>query len=245
MGYFGVSSTDVFAIIGIATVLGWGNKQQNEAARRNLPLSAVMQLKRDRDTYLQAFERWYGAFQPLLVESLKEYNTKSTKSAALALEIRWECMNATLSVNHFLGEMDYDNVTERFRNVLVIAHKMIACEDGTSDPTYSSQGALILSVYSVVLKCRDRAIRRAALDILEAKPRREGITDSAFHAKLARLQMEIEEFGIGEHEVIPEENRLRGIKSHPDMLARKGYMKYLKKDKVTGEFGYQQIDFDF
>jgi hypothetical protein len=224
-------------------MLGWGDKKKDEAALRNLPVSQVMQLKRERDTYLQAFQRWNTSFRPLLAESLKDYNTKATRSAALALEIRWECLNATLRVNHFLGEMDYDNVTDAFERVVSIGRELIACEEENSDPKYSSQGALILSLYSVALKCRDRKIRRAAIELLETKPRRESVIDSTFQAKLARLQMEIEEFGIGENEVIPEENRIRAIKSFADLQGRKGNMKYLKKDKETGEFGHHHIDF--
>lgn len=231
--------------VGIASMLGWGDKKKDEAALRNLPMSEVMQLKKERDTYLQAFERWNTSFRPLLAESLKDYNTKATRSAALALEIRWECLNATLRVNHFLGEMDYDNVTEQFERVVSIGQEMVACEEETADPKYSSQGALILSVYSVALKCRNRKIRRAALDILEAKPRREGVIDSAFQAKLARLQMGIEEMGVGEDEVIPEESRIRGIKSRADHQARQGNMKYLKKDKESGEFRHYHIDFTY
>lgn len=232
-------------LIGVASQLGWGDKHKDEAALRNLPINVALQLKKERDTYLQAFERWNTAFQPLLAESLKDYNTKATKSAALALDIRWECLSATLSVNHFLGEMEYDNIKAKFERVISIGREIVNYEEDNADAKYSSQGALILSFYSVALKCRDRKIRRDALELMEAKPRREGVIDSAFQARIARLQMEIEEFGIGEDEVIPEENRIRAIKSRADMLTRKGHMKFLKKDKISGEFQHHQINFTF
>lgn len=73
-------------------------------------------------------------------------------------------------------------------------------------------------------------MRRNAIRILRGRPIREGNMDSELRARLVELQMDIEEAGaVGMY--IPEETRIRGVKTKRDMGERRGTMSYLKMVK--------------
>jgi hypothetical protein len=55
--------------------------------------------------------------------------------------------------------------------------------------------------------------------------------------------MDIEESGVPPGEVIPEANRIRGIKSTHDIMKRKGSMKYLKMNPETRTFTQEVVEF--
>jgi hypothetical protein len=66
--------------------------------------------------------------------------------------------------------------------------------------------------------------------------------DSALSARIARIQMGIEEaVAVGRY--IPEEARIRAIKTTYDIMTRKGRMKYLKMEGRKGEFRQHELDF--
>lgn len=60
---------------------------------------------------------------------------------------------------------------------------------------FSFDIAVVPSLYTVVIKCRDPHIRRAALKLLDRYPRREGVWDSVAVAGLGRWVMALEEEG--------------------------------------------------
>jgi hypothetical protein len=71
---------------------------------------------------------------------------------------------------------------------------------------------------------------RNAIRILRSRTMREATMDSELRARLIELQMEIEEAGaVGMY--IPEEARIRGVKTKCDMGERRGTMSYLKMVK--------------
>ena len=71
---------------------------------------------------------------------------------------------------------------------------------------------------------------------------RQGTMDSDLRAMLIELQMEIEEAGaVGMY--IPEEARIRGIKTTRNMAERTGTMSYLKMVEGRNEFETRSLEF--
>jgi hypothetical protein len=227
----------------IAYQYAWGSQQRETKERHAVSHKVKFQ---QRQTFIEAFIQWYSAFQPLF-DAIKLRAPKGTAeyAAAICLDCRYKSLDAANNVNHFLGEMGYDEVTPKVQEVVDLANELIeleAANETTNAAKYTFEGAIIASAWSVSLKCRDPSVRRQAIAIMESRPRREGVFDSALQAKLARLQMEIEEAGkIGDF--IPEHARIRGIKSTFSMEERKGTMKYLKRVEATGDFVYESLDF--
>lgn len=172
--------------------------------------------------YLSDFLRWHKTFLPLLqqrTESHEEY------APPISLQLRFKAIYTCLTTDHFQDETSYDAHIADFEEVIKLATKLIAFESKHT-PQYSFDGSLIVSVYVTAMKCRDKTIRRNAIGILRSRPMREGTMDSALRARLVELQMEIEEEGaVGSY--IPEEARIRGIKTRCDMEERRGTMRYL------------------
>jgi len=68
-----------------------------------------------------------------------------------------------------------------------LAEALVALEsrsDGAGKAKYTFDGSFIISVYAVTLKCRDPVVRRKAMALLEGRPRRQGIMDSALSARI-------------------------------------------------------------
>jgi hypothetical protein len=224
----------------IAQVYAWGSLQKEPQYRApgSKPLPEYS-FAAQRQTYLSDLRRWYERFQILLAErpeSHPEY------SAAIALQLRFQSIYVCLAADHFQGEISYDAHILQFGEIISLAERLIACEKKRT-PQYSFDGSLIVSVYVTGMKCRDSAVRRSVIRILRSKPMREGTLDGALRARLVELQREIEEAGaVGNY--IPEEARIRGIKTKCNMELRKGTMTYLKM--AEGEknvFKPHSIDF--
>jgi hypothetical protein len=76
------------------------------------------------------------------------------------------------------------------------------------------------------MKCRDPTIRRNAIRLLRSRPMRESTMGSALRTRPIEIQMEMEEVGaIGSE--IPEEARIRGIKTKCNLAERRGTTSYL------------------
>ena len=71
---------------------------------------------------------------------------------------------------------------------------------------------VILGLFFVALRCRERAVRGEAIELLRGAKRREGIWDSWDSARVVDFIRGVEEEGaedgMGEGEVIPEEKRV-------------------------------------
>lgn len=227
----------------IAFQYAWGSRQKDETKERLANSKVMASVSEQRKLYLKALSQWYCAFEPLLVSSRSKGGGEYI--AAIALDCRFKCLDAANNANHFLGEMSYDEITPKFQEVVDLVKILIDHEstlDVTKTAKFTFEGTIVSSMYAVALKCRDPSVRRQAISILESRPRREGVFDSALQAKIARIQMDIENSGqVGG--TIPEHSRIRGIKTTCDMMKREGHMKYLKMDPVTREFSYKYLDF--
>lgn len=65
-------------------------------------------------------------------------------------------------------------------------------------PSFSADLGIVPPLYVVATKCRDRTIRRQAIQLLQSSSRREGMWDSELTARIALWISEIEEDGEGD-----------------------------------------------
>ncbi|KUJ24184.1 uncharacterized protein LY89DRAFT_776347 [Mollisia scopiformis] len=116
---------------------------------------------------------------------------------------------------------------------------------------------IVPPLYLVVVKCRNRTLRRRALALMEDHPRREGVWDSVATVALGRWVIGLEEEGArrfssksaspgaqqeeeeggGEGELpIPEEMRVRKAAMRFDLLERRANLGCLQMDVEKGMF---------
>jgi hypothetical protein len=235
----------------IAKAYAWGSSREadkrvqdknlltdtgDNKAQSRPPLQSFME---EREQYLQRFLQWRSAFQPLWLHSRTAAGRKEY-AAAMTLELRFRSIYTTLRADHFKGETSYDAYRDDFQDILDFAEALLAPNKmgETQRAIFTFDDPIVSSLYNVVLKCRDPVIRRRAIAMLEARPRRDGVMDSALMTRIGTIQMNIEEEGY-EGEQIPEHARIRGIKTTYDMASHTGRMKYLKM--VVGSKGKFEV----
>lgn len=187
-------------------------------------------IAQQKQQHLTNFTRWRSSFQPLWLYALSPAGHEDF-AAAITLEMRYKALDTSLRPDFFKGDTSYDAYYEQFQEIINLAKILIGQEKAADvqHATFTFDDPIISSLYVVVLKCRHPIIRRQAIAMLESRPRREGVMDSALMARIGSIQMAIEEKGAGEEgKFIPEYARIRGIKSSFDMATRTGHMKYLR-----------------
>ncbi|KAH7417748.1 hypothetical protein BKA64DRAFT_700294 [Cadophora sp. MPI-SDFR-AT-0126] len=101
-----------------------------------------------RQKYLKTVELWYRAFEPL--SNHLEWKPPETRTAILALDLRFKTLDAANNVDHFRGESVYDEVTPKFREILDLTKALIELESAKLDEppaSFTFDGYIIPSVY--------------------------------------------------------------------------------------------------
>ncbi|KAE9380951.1 hypothetical protein N431DRAFT_433139 [Stipitochalara longipes BDJ] len=226
----------------IAETYAWGSQSKEVATRVSATTTPPQySVAEQRQNYLSAFRRWHKAFQILLKERPE---THPEHTPALLIELRFKSLYTCLAPDHFQGETVYDAHIAEFDEAIDLADRVFALAIKTIDvPLYSFDGSFVVSVYVIAMKCRDGTVRRNAIRILRSRQIRQGTMDSELRARLIELQMEIEEAGaVGMY--IPEEARIRGIKTTCNMAKKRGTMTYLEMVEAgKNKFEAHSLDF--
>lgn len=157
---------------------------------------------------------WTEAFAPLLA-MCRSFGGQDAISA-LTLSISALTSQILPRAAFFTNESAYDIFLPEFKTIVDHTTLLLSLQEqqqmsGRSTPSESSDGserterglalrfsfdlAIVPPLYTVVIKCRDPHIRRAALNLLDRYPRREGVWDSVAVGGLGRWVMGLEEEG--------------------------------------------------
>jgi hypothetical protein len=136
--------------------------------------------------------------------SEKETESKriEDKKAAIALElqIRAVCMSVVTSCAE--NEMIYDSYTSYHTAMVNLCEAQLTTSpspsfntstETTSPPKFSFDIGVIIYLWSIGHKCRSPLLRRRAISLLLSHPRREGLWDSVFAARICQSVVEFEE----------------------------------------------------
>lgn len=153
----------------------------------------------ESENLLFRIETWSMLFHTLLssmdFHNLSAEDNHASNILRIQHRIAWIWISTALSPSYFnepAPESVWDAHTEGFRSIVELAE----AEIGTtmrSCLTFSFEMELVIPLYLTALKCRDHVVRRRALALLSASPRREGFWDSRLAAKLAERVVEMEE----------------------------------------------------
>jgi hypothetical protein len=115
---------------------------------------------------------------------------------------------ATAATNH---ECHYDEFHNMFTEIVTLSRDVleVAQQTRTSSPPFAFSIGVTNSLYLVLVKCRERQLRRQALQLLDDHPRRDGVWDTAMVAAIGRWIAEEEEKGLEPDEPVPEAARMR------------------------------------
>jgi hypothetical protein len=187
-------------------------------ASPNLPSSDI---HAEQGFLAQEFTAWTEAFAPIL--SISRTSGGQDAISALTLSISAITSQISLRAASLTNESDYDMFLPKFKTVVQYSTLLLSLLEqqqlwrpstSPSEPSpsfhtpeiperaerglalrFSFDIAVVPPLYTVVIKCRDPHIRRAALKLLDRYPRREGVWDSVAVAGLGRWVMALEEEG--------------------------------------------------
>ncbi|TVY41278.1 hypothetical protein LCER1_G008849 [Lachnellula cervina] len=167
-------------------------------------------LQMQQEMYAAENRRWSKAFEPLFRSSLKDINHLD---AFQVLMMKVHSLNTTMRLNSHLSptELIWDSFTPQMetlvgmcRTILNHPHADIVFGEGG----FTFDMGLIYPLLTPAINCRDRRLRRDALDLLCTRPWREAQWASLVCADVARFKLETEEDGV-ETDHIPEWARVR------------------------------------
>jgi hypothetical protein len=172
---------------------------------------------------LAQLERWMKAYRPLFDMKRRKRGSKECLAVA-ALRAQYLTGYIGLKALGTLKEADYDEYLDNFRELTDLCQELV-CHAPVPEVTRDGDGhgeregdeevflfdmQWVMPLDFTAKKCRDPVLRRRAIRLLKARPRRELFWDSVIAMKVCEWIVEIEEEGLAGG-VVREENRARRV----------------------------------
>ena len=147
---------------------------------------------------LEGIKQWNEALKPLLD------NSSDNRRGALA--IKSLVTLAYIWISRYGGRRDecafddyvdnFREIVENFEYVLSDAEKRSSDGSPTSLPSFTIDTGMHTTLYFTANKCRDRLLRRRAVELLKRSPRREGLYDAVELSNVCQFIIDTEEEGL-------------------------------------------------
>jgi hypothetical protein len=187
---------------------------------------------------IEKTKQWSRAFDSYL----RRNSTTLDETAQLAIHtLRMQCIISSVYLNLdysqvLFDEMVWDKYEREFE--LMLTHATFASKILTklSGPDkafskFSVDTGILYPLCIIANRCRDSALRRKAIALIESSPRQEGILPPSVTAMLAKRTMELEEEQLGEVVTcadVPNWARIAGIEVKHDMNFRTAKVRYIR-----------------
>lgn len=182
--------------------------------------------------YVSEVTRWQSAFKLLRYCS---YGLQ--KKAASLLQIHAQAVQIVLDSLIMTEECSFDKYLPQYREMMFLAKAYYKTSSRSTQQhtVFSVDFGVLPAIYTVIKHCRHPAIRREAIALLRASPRREGIWQSSLVAEIGEWMMGLEEEGMSENGYIPEHCRVRIVRTIVDVQKRTAWLGCAKR--VRGKDG--------
>ena len=198
-----------------------------------------------RPGYFDVFKRWFAAFQAFLQghgQSLDSRGLRAARTLEISHSFGLIFLNAS-TVKSSNDETVWDMFTEHFERVVNLAGlitKPSSCDKFTKKqgPDFTLDMNIVAPLYAVAHKCRHPAVRRKAVSLLYAAPRKEGVWDSILTARVAERLITIEEDGLGRvthSEDVPDWARISEVEVKFDLQECLGTVRYSRPRSQSGK----------
>ncbi|KAH7336465.1 hypothetical protein BKA65DRAFT_596449 [Rhexocercosporidium sp. MPI-PUGE-AT-0058] len=170
-----------------------------------LPSSVPPAVRKEYSSYVNEMLRWFKAFKPLY--NLQEEGTRNWAAAAvLQIEAQTHQVMLLSSFSHPL-----DSFVPTYRSVVDLAEKISDDPLFKQDDLYMFDIGIVNPLRLVAKWCREPVVRRKCIELLRKVRCKEGLWDALCMAAVNEWMMGIEEEGMDEYGVIPEEARCRTV----------------------------------
>jgi hypothetical protein len=177
-------------------------------------------LRQETERFIKACQQWYQCFSPLLQQAREKPGTHENLGA-VSLNGQYLAAFITLSLSAEEAECTCDNFLDEFITIIEDAETVLSSRLwATSKVKLGLDCTVIWRLSMVSMKCRDRVVRRRAIELMRKCAMGEGPRNGAMAAAIATSMMEREEQGVvGDY--IPEEARLKVIRTEIILEERK------------------------
>jgi hypothetical protein len=156
--------------------------------------------------YAEELEQWNQAFQPLY-KRLQQKKEPRLAIAAHLLFVNFVAVDIILATCLYTDNISFDQHLNKFKTIVEVS-KVIVDAKQSRRFGFSFDSGVTPWLSAVCKWCRDRSVRREAIQLLRAVASQEGVWDSLMIAEIGECMMKLEEEGV-ETERIPEEARVR------------------------------------
>lgn len=156
-------------------------------------------------------DAWYSQLEELL-ERMQAAGIPVKQDALNLLLVQYKVIYIWIRVCTIAGESATDSYHTDFEELVHYAEQMTKLGVGMVTPQPLSFDIQILApLYYTALKCRYRATRRRALEMLRLAPRREALWNAHHAYVTAKRVIELEEGDLNGHELPDETSRVHGL----------------------------------
>ena len=187
----------------------------------------------ERKSYLDDIAKWSAAFSDLY-SRLKRTTNKRQVMGAHTLYVKSKNIEMNVGTAMESGICSYDKYFSHFREIVTLSREIIRIKKTFSQSDFAVELGIIPSLHATAKRCRERTIRREAIELLQWYASREGHWDSRVMAEMDNCVMELEEEGI-ETEYIPECARVRILNITSDDGGEWATVEYVRGSPRTGE----------
>ena len=140
------------------------------------PFLVEQELVDESKIYLEELERFEGAYAPLYTKIQASGPDTIDYICASCLRMLFLATKIMVAGTTFLKETEYDVFLPEFEELLQLARYLTGTclQYKHCEPKFGLDLGVVSPLLVVVLRCRDRRIRREVLDVLFSNPNREG-----------------------------------------------------------------------
>lgn len=179
-------------------------------------------------------ERWLQTLNGFLTNYSVKMGSKELRGAVV-LKIHHITCRILLEATLYDHETGFDDLTDEFARIVGLSETLSsipsAIPGAGTKPAYSFDMGILPPLYYTAVRCRDPIIRRKALALLSASPRREGVWDSLVLAAIVRWVIGEEESDLDEvtcAEDVPRSVRIYMVERSLHFGKRRCLIKFLK-----------------
>lgn len=196
--------------------------------------------------YGESVRRWKRASATVFDQALKS-GTQEEKTVVCLLQIHELMAYIMLKGCFFTTQTEYDVFFPEYRSIMDLVEyvypHLATAEDG--EPLYRFDLGIIIAMFLVSVRCRDKATRDRAVRMLNLnKEYREGMWDTGSAGTIVSWLREIEEEMRDENGEIGEENRFSVTNAHLDLPCRRGIIRVSQRSK-EGRLVFREKEFSW
>jgi hypothetical protein len=185
-------------------------------------------LVEEQQIHIAENKHWDDAFQHLFRRIHKSFSDSHPELlCATLLEIRSIALSIRLAAVTSASELVYDGHLPEFQKIISLARPMVENPKLFNEGSFCFEQGFILDVSLVASSCRDRKVRREAIELLNLKDWREGTWGSRRVADAVQFLMDTEEEGV-ETDFIPEYARARFVRIEVEVEKHQAFIECMK-----------------